>query len=356
MFEKLVRFSKSSKDVLKYKEGLFSDNQNNLALAERISDLYKEQDLRTLCKICEFELSQDDIFFERFGINYKVCQHCGHLNGAFQDSNTFNKMLYEGGKHGDAKATYSRVYNSSTKSEFANRTRDIYIPKAQFLFDTLVTQGVTIKNWKILDYGAGSGYMVKALRDVFGGKISGVEPSHDQCDFANKMLGDNSVSLTPIEEMNSVLKSTDASIVTMIGIVEHLEKPLDLFDTIKNNGNIEYLFITFPMFSPTCLVEAVFPQVFPRHLSGGHTHLFTQKSIGICAARSSLHPLGEWWFGEDALDIMRSIFVSLRDSQSKKSAEVWWEWISEIIDPVQELIDRKYLSCRTQQIWARKLV
>ena len=64
------------------------------------------------------------------------------------------------------------------------------------------------------------------------------------------------------------------------------------------------------MFSLTALLENVFKGVYPRHLSGDHTHLYTKKSLEYLAKKNKLKIIGEWWFGADIPDLFRSLLIS----------------------------------------------
>ena len=50
------------------------------------------QPLRIYCKNCGSNKTK--LFYKNFNIPYKLCSICGHLNGAFQDTNAFAKKLY----------------------------------------------------------------------------------------------------------------------------------------------------------------------------------------------------------------------------------------------------------------------
>ena len=70
----------------------------------------------------------------------------------------------------------------------------------------------------------------------------------------------------------------------MINVFEHLVEP----DKIMNSfvkSKIKYLYIAVPLFSLSTFIENSFTNVFPRQLSGGHTHLYTEKSINYLAKK-----------------------------------------------------------------------
>lgn len=82
--------------------------QNQILLNERqrIAEIYMSQPLHHVCKICEQKINGEDITFISHGIEYIICGHCGHLNGAYQE----------------------------TAKE---RVEAVFLPKAKFLIETM---------------------------------------------------------------------------------------------------------------------------------------------------------------------------------------------------------------------------
>ena len=65
------------------------------------------------------------------------------------------------------------------------------------------------------------------------------------------------------------------------------------------------MMVSVPLFSLTSIIEHISPRVFPRLLSGAHTHLFTKKSLQFLS-KHNLKVKGEWWFGLDFADLFRN--------------------------------------------------
>ena len=76
----------------------------------------------------------------------------------------------------------------------------------------------------------------------------------------------------------------------MIGALELLDKPREMLSALVSNDNVEFIFFSVPLFSPCVFMELTHPRVFPRQLSGAHTHLYTEKSITYFAMSSDLNP------------------------------------------------------------------
>ena len=69
---------------MKIKNNFFIENKKNLGRALKKNRLYRLNKLRKKCKICSTKISGYD--FESFGIKYKFCKKCTHLNGIYEDS------------------------------------------------------------------------------------------------------------------------------------------------------------------------------------------------------------------------------------------------------------------------------
>jgi hypothetical protein len=106
------------------------------------------------------------------------------------------------------------------------------------------------------------------------------------------------------------ISKSDATILAAIGVIEHLRDPHLLFDAFRKSG-IEYLFFSVPMMSLSVMLENCFTSIFPRQLSGAHTHLFTEQSLKWMYLNRHLEPLAEWRFGIDIMDLYRTINVLL---------------------------------------------
>ena len=97
------------------------------------------------------------------------------------------------------------------------------------------------------------------------------------------------------------------------------------------------------MFSLSVLIENVFKNVFPRQLAGGHTHLFTEKSIIHMNKILKIDSFAEWRFGTDILDLFRSINVTLKDNKSsKKTIDYFSNQFYKSIDKMQKIFDKSH--------------
>jgi len=302
----LSKFSKASNDNdLKTKEFL-TNNSLELDLVKKQFDIYKSGPQRLECKLCKTRFSTS-LSFVSFDVHYLLCDNCGHLNGQFADSEGFNNALYVA-----EDVQYSRGY----EQDFLNRVQKIYRPKVDFLLEALSRIGINQQDISgVMDFGCGAGHFLRALEDV---KIEGkgFEVSPSMARIGNSVLVSNRIEICKLEDLETIFAETPASVISLIGVLEHLSDvgaTLDAFSRSK----ARFLYVSVPTLSLSALMQSAFPNVFPRVLSGGHTHLFTLDSLAWLETRWNLKLVGEWWFGSDFSDLFRSLAVSADLSQNK---------------------------------------
>ena len=136
--------------------------------------------------------------------------------------------------------------------------------------------------------------------------------------------------------------NSDSDILTAMGVIEHLREPHKFFQAFTKS-KIKYLYYSVPMFSLTALLENVFEKVFPRHLSAGHTHLYTEESIVEMNKIIGIKALAEWRFGTDAMDLFRNLSVTLeKNNVSNKTMQLFSNGYLETIDKFQKILDENH--------------
>jgi hypothetical protein len=332
----MIRFGKSSSALISHKRGFFCENNALLQDSQRIGALYREQPRRTDCKCCAAPLT-GTVFFKQ-NIEYIICENCTHLNGAHEDSDTFCAAVYtqDGGEN------YAHVYSSSDKDAYLRRVTDIYVPKAEFLQDGLVEAGEDPARLTYADFGAGSGYFVSAMRSLGWAHSYGYEVSSTQTKLAAAMITEGAVIEHSLEETVDIAKTIKVDAVSMIGVLEHVQKPREILAALQANSAIKYLYISVPLFSPCVMLEAVFPNVMQRQLSAGHTHLFTEGSLSWMANEFGLKSLSEWWFGTDLVDLFRCVSVELERTEATQTlAPIWAQMMGPCLDDAQLSLDKR---------------
>jgi len=337
----LEKFGKPFADIASIKDFLVTENDALVEGDKGINAAYKRQEKRKSCMNCNSKIEKID--FYKQDIPYSICTNCGHLNGLFKDSDEFCEIAYQGVGAEDFKKTYQE----SDFIRFNERVKTVYQPKAKFLIDSLKNDHDS-KNlsFSFCDVGAGLGYFLSAL-DIEGEKnISGYEVSIDSVNFANSALKKDIVKYYDIKNTLKTINSIDSEVVSMIGVLEHLQSPFEVLQSISNNNSVEYLFLSIPTFGPSVFFEILSPNTYHRQLSRDHTHLYTNESIDWICNEIGFERVSEWWFGQDTLDLYRHTLVhaikenKLSEFGAKKFKEMFWQ----AIDPMQLALDKNKLS------------
>ena len=337
--KKIIEFSKSYGNITKIKKDFYDGNIKNLKNALRINNIYKNQPLRKNCKNCNSRKIKS--FIKNFNIPYKLCSRCGHLNGAFQDTNIFAKKLYN--------ASGGKNYSKNYLNDFDVRVKNIYIPKVKFL------KKVIKKKINLIDLGCGAGHFVKAL-ELKGISAVGYDTSKQLCKIGSKKLNKNKIYSIHFNNIYEIIKKkSNFNTLSMIGVLEHLTEPNKILDSFTKS-KIKYLYISVPLFSLSTFIENSFHDVFPRQLSGGHTHLYTKKSLEFLAKRYKLRVIGEYWFGTDFPDLMRSL-INTGDILNKQiySKELHKNF-SKFIDELQSVLDKNRICSEVHMIFENQSI
>ena len=268
--KKLSLYSKTYKPLISIKKNFSEDNKNNLNRVLKINKIYSKQSIRSACQNCSNKTLKP--LLKSFGIIYHECSTCGHLNGKYNSTDDFSKNLYQGG--------LNKNYSLNYLKDFNNRVKNIYLPKVAFLKKAIGS------NITVLDVGSGAGHFLKAL-ELKNIKGKGFESSNILCKLGNKFLKKNKITQINIDQIYSVIKRSNVDCICLIGVLEHLSYPQKLIDSF-NNSRANYLFISVPTFSFSVFLENANPDIFPRQLSGGHTHLYTEESLNYLAKKNKL--------------------------------------------------------------------
>jgi ribosomal protein S27E len=89
---KIIKFSKSYKDVFNLKKDFYNNNNNNLKKILKINRSYIKQKKRLKCKTCKSNLTKTIFYSHK--VNYLICKKCGHLNGQSVEKKNFLDKLY----------------------------------------------------------------------------------------------------------------------------------------------------------------------------------------------------------------------------------------------------------------------
>jgi len=342
-------FGKTSSSLLNQKTSFFKDNDLHLKKQRDIAELYAQQPRREQCMNCVSQLGAS-ADFTKDQVGYVLCDNCGHLNGMNQDTDAFCEALYT---QDDGKS-YAQVYDSADIDSYNYRTTSTYIPKANFLQTSLMANQINPYDLEYLDFGAGTGYFVSALKKTGLRNVAGTEVSKTQVELGNAMIGEDILKMHQMKDSEKILATTNAKVVSMIGVLEHVQNPHTLVTAISENPNIEFFYISVPTFSLSSYLEMLSPNVFNRQLSCAHTHLYTEDSLVHLASEFDLNIIGEWWFGTDMVDVFRHIMVNLeQQGASEKLVNLWKQDFVPLIDSMQLEVDKRKYSSEVHMLFQK---
>ena len=111
----MIRFGKNSEALLQHKQAFFAENECLLAEGLRVAGIYTAQPRRKVCKCCLREIGP--VAFTKQGIDYHICENCGHLNGSYEDTDEFCASLYTD----DSGKNYAQNYKAADREAYHHR-------------------------------------------------------------------------------------------------------------------------------------------------------------------------------------------------------------------------------------------
>ena len=331
---KKIKFSKSYNNIINIKSDFYNENEKNLKNTLKINSIYSKQIKRKNCKNCNTILKSP--IFTSFKVKYTVCEKCKHLNGMNDDAKKFLEFLYQ---HNSGH-NYSKNY----LNHFDTRVKNIYLPKVDFLKNVIKNQ------INLIDIGSGGGHFLKAceIRKI---PAEGYEPNKTLVNLGKKKLLSNQIHNLDLESTYNKVFTSKANTLSLIGVLEHLDKPLKIIK-LFNKSNLNYLYISVPLFSLSALIENSFKNIFPRQLSAGHTHLYTKESLNYLAKKNRLKIIGEWWFGSDFPDLYRSLLNS-SSADLKKYNPLLDKYLFSVINELQHILDKNKICSEVHMVFKK---
>ena len=205
-------------------------------------------------------------------------------------------------------------YSDNYLANYEERVSKIYLPKAQYLYNSL-KEIENINNFSINDFGCGGGHFIFAS-SLLGIKGNGYDISNNLINIAKKAWAKSGkfktkapfLSLKSEDDLISKINNNNSDVISFIGVLEHLINPQAALEAFINS-NSKYLFFSVPLFSFSVYVENIHKNTFPRQMSGGHTHLYSHESINYLCKKYSFRRICQWHFGTDAMDLRRSMIT-----------------------------------------------
>lgn len=339
------RYGKPLGDLIGIKSDFFEQNEKMLEMADGMAEALLAQPRRENCKMCGTPLPGEALF-KSHKMDYYLCPVCHHLNSGHQDTEAFANKVY-------IQDNYAYNYTAKDRENYKKRLEMIYVPKAKFLLETLEKDHVSKDEIKLLDDGAGSGYFVRAMQSL-GISATGIEISEDQVAFANKMAEREILQQIDSDKITEYIRKTDANVISAIGVMEHIISLHETLDAIRDNQNIQYLYLSVPMFSFSAVFEAAHQTCYNRHLGGTHTHLFSDESLQYMADQIGFEIAGSWKFGSDIMDLYRFLCVTLEQNGNPACKEYFSEKFLPLIDQLQMVVDQSEFASEVHMVLKRK--
>lgn len=336
----MKKYGKQMADIIDFKEYFIKNNSELLSERLMAAKKYNMQPQRCKCKLCNADIRKNQNYFESHDIKYILCDTCGHLNGIHEDTKEFNNYIY-------LEKDYGKAYRN-LEEDYWRRVEKVYKPKFDFLVESIGEDQVLSG---ILDIGAGSGFFVAAGRAAGYKNITGVEISDSQVEFGNKMLGEKLLSVIDPDNLYDLISRTRSSIISAIGVLEHLSDLRGVIDSINENKRIKYIYCSVPMFSISVFLEVMNEECFNRQLGGGHTHLFTNSSIDYFCKHYGWRIRDSWRFGSDLMDFYRMMLVKIEKFPVLKSCVK--DVDKSIIDKIQRILDEEEISSEKHFVFER---
>ncbi len=340
----MKKYGKNIADVLSVNHYIENNDQHKLAV-NQIDHIYIYMDKRKTCKICGTKL-ENEFALKRYNIQYFLCSCCGHLNGEFEDNDKFAEKVYVNSDKQEKE--YAFKFLEEDIKRYNERVEKIYMPKAQFLKDTLINEN---NNIKIVDFGCGAGHLIKSFMNLGYKNVKGYEVSESQVKYANLINNSTVFSYYHIENTIKLIQDISADVICLIGVLEHLTQPINVIEAIKANNNIKYVYFSVPLFSLASLLQTIFPYCYERQLAGTHTHLFTKESIEYLCKKFHFTVVGEWWFGTDFADLYRGMLVNSSKNENYKINEIYSKkYLLNVLDELQLILDKNKICSEVHMI------
>lgn len=328
----LCKYSKSYGNMWRLKQSL-TDNDREMAVRDaKIRQIYRNQPERIACKLCGSKMNRR-MSFDVSGIEYWICDNCGHINGKYQDTREFCDAIYTNNSE------YGETYRDISEEIFCKRVEAVYIPKVEFLKQSLLEAGIDIQKLSLLDVGGGAGHFIVACRKL-GLKARGVEVDEKSVQVSNKFMCGEGLKYVSPEKVCEEIGSAREEVISFIFNLEHVLNLEEILESVEKNKNIKYIFFAVPMFSYSAIFSAITEGIFDRMFNGSiHTHIFSNESVDWLCNKYYWNKIGIWRFGADAADLLRIMTISLEKRGNFSLAELLQKKMAPQVDQFQKVMD-----------------
>lgn len=321
-------------DIAKFKSPVLSDVRGHLEricsiieyLAKNESPIEQE-----CCYICGGTARES--LAEIHGFTYVICSDCGHVYTSHRYSDDAIRRFYESNVYW-AEVTYAN------KETCQYRRDNVALPKVEFAERYMIE-----KSGLWLDVGAGIGDMVSVAAER-GYMSVGLELSETSVAFAKDVFNVDLLRKTMDEFLaDNPDIAGSASMVSMIGLLEHVVAPIDLLhdaNRILHPGGMVMIQVPNAR-SLTSMVQECFPENVFRHMSPiEHIMLFTEESLNRALDLTGFEAVAYWYHGLDIYELLTNLILS----NQRVHASRLYGMILSAMNELQQVIDEREQSDR----------
>lgn len=330
-------------DVAKFKKPVLEDISGHLSKIRSIVEYLAKNESsieQKKCYICGNEEREPLTKIHDF--SYVTCTSCGHVYTTRRYSDEAILRFY-------ASNTYWAEVTYANKGTCHYRRDNVALPKVEFAERYLTKCSGT---W--LDVGSGIGDMVSVAKSK-GYRAVGLELSETSVNFAKEVFDIELVRKTINEYLIDHPEMIgSASVVSMIGVLEHVVSPIGLLkDAHRCLGDGGLAMIQVPNAkSLASMVQSCFPENVFRHMSPiEHIMLFTESSLSTALQLTGFEPVAYWYHGLDIYELLTNL-VMVND---RVQGSMLYQTLMDSMNDLQQVIDNREQSDRIICI-ARKKV
>lgn len=238
----------------------------------------------SICKLCNektnylfsMEIAQS------IQANYYECKVCKTLQSYHLDNMSSNEL--------------KKFYESSDSLDLDNGAawrQYCILHRLKTLFRLKIIRSFSLENFKVLDFGAGSGFVASSLKFKLGWDVYAYEPYTKPYFSTVKFL----------KNIDEVIANKPYNLIVASEVFEHLNKPIDTLNIIRDvlYKDWFYVFVTTGLYIPGKRDKS---WTYLAPMTGQHTTFYStesMKKVGKILGASKIYQIGaeyEWLFAK----------------------------------------------------------
>lgn len=274
-------------------------------------------DAATNCPLCSIKPAHR--IFDKAGISYYSCSNCDFVFS-----------------HGDSNPNFTNSIDEYQPSYLQYLDVSVEDERNHAALLKWIKQFHSVEGQKLLDVGAGSGKLVRFLREK-GIDAHGIEPAAPL--FSKFLTNDSCFSQKTIEEFESTSTKGALDIVLACDVIEHVDRPdilLQRASTLLRQGGL--LLVSTPD------VGSAFARISGKrwhYYNEYHLSYLTRATIGQLAKRVGLREVG--FTRLPRLKSVGYLFQYLMDFVLGAERITTPQWLNKVVIPIN-LYDTMYVA------------